>query len=584
MKSIAITKPHNDGSPRGLVVGSFFLLTIGILITAGVGTYYDAISLVQSQTWLRYHIALSLGADSMRLQVANARLEQANFVFTGDRLALKYADRFLADTRYMVERYRPMPGAVEPEIPAAFAKISAVAEKHIGDRQRAVHEALKAGVPAAQAQLRTALLADNDDEVHQQLALFRHDTGLQILKRAGEFEQQIQRTVSNLALIVVIIAGMVLLFVAQKYVAARKRAEEAVFYREQRIRAMVDNMLDGLVAVDSNGIVQAANAAATSLLAPQGEKLIGMQVDALLPDVKAKNSGLSEGTAFRASGTEFPVEMAVAAVPAGTKNISQMVTVRDITERMIAEKWRRDFVRTMSDHLSEPLSHIQKSLSAVSSADTEAALSKQLKQVFAIAERNSVRLMDLINDLSAMDKAESGTLQIVPAPCTMDGIIERSMESVRAFADQHGVSINVTIADDLPDVLAEPRRIVQVLVNLLSNAAKFSTKGSVIDLSACVENDNVQVSVRDHGRGIPADAIPSLFERYKQTETADAKKGTGLGLPICKSIVEQHGGAVKVDSVVGQGTTFSFTLPIARVSTQNLRSLLRPRSSTSRDL
>lgn len=164
----------------------------------------------------------------------------------------------------------------------------------------------------------------------------------------------------------------------------------------------------------------------------------------------------------------------------------------------------------------------------------------------------------------------------------MDDLIAESVNVVQVLADKAGVTLSVT---NLPNqIWADPDRIVQTLTNLLSNAIKFSESGSTVWLSAKVQSeptiDQSQLStlnsssdsphllftVKDHGRGIPTDKLDSIFERFQQVDSSDSRnhEGTGLGLAICRSIVQQHGGQIGVESVLGEGSTFYFSIPIEK--------------------
>lgn len=535
-------------------INALFLATAVMLIMATVGAYQDAKQLVESHVWIQDHVTMALAIDLVRSQLINARIEQAKYCLTGDRSFLESAGRFVDSAKHFAGMYKGAPSLSwsEPDVAKRVQVMRSKIEQQIAARHAAgVAAATTYGDEVARRKLRESLLANDDEQIHRLLVAFRHQQGQIIRAKGAEFETQIQRTLSNGAFVLVLLGAVILLAVSQKYIKARRRAEETVFLSEQRIRAVVDNMLDGLLAIDSNGQIRSVNSTARTLLAAQNADLAGTDISRFVNKLQAAASGeqsrLTECTASRLDGTSFEAEVAVS---------PNLITIRDITERKLAEKWRRDFVSTIGTDLFAPLSVVRTNL--YSMRMTEAAISPQLSHVLEIAERNADRLLDLITDLSDLDQLETGKLQVNPVPTPLQQICDRSIESVRALSEQKKIGINV----DVPDmqVLADPNRIVQVLVNLLSNAIKFSPADSEIKLSAETVGDVVTVTVSDNGRGISADAREIIFERYKQAESADAKKGTGLGLPICKMIVEQHGGAIGVDSVVGSGSKFWFTL------------------------
>jgi signal transduction histidine kinase len=171
------------------------------------------------------------------------------------------------------------------------------------------------------------------------------------------------------------------------------------------------------------------------------------------------------------------------------------------------------------------------------------------------------RLIGLVNDLLALQAHGKSRMDILPRVCPLAEVIKMSIGSLSAYAAEHDVRIESQ--DTQAVAYADRDRIVQVLVNLLSNAIKFSPRGSSVVVSAVPVDDQVEVRVKDQGRGIPGHQRDAVFERFEQVAATDAteKGGTGLGLPICKEIVERHGGRIGLESEEGKGSTFWFRLP-----------------------
>lgn len=179
------------------------------------------------------------------------------------------------------------------------------------------------------------------------------------------------------------------------------------------------------------------------------------------------------------------------------------------------------------------------------------------------AMRSGDRLLRLVNDLLSVEQIESGTMKLALAPRPAAELLRHSVEAVATTAAAAGVTI--AAAPTTARVNADADRVVQVLVNLLGNALKFSPRGSTVTVTAEAHGAMIRFAVQDHGRGVPADARERIFERFQQVEAADhhEKGGAGLGLAICRAIVRQHGGEIGVADTPGGGSTFWFTVPAA---------------------
>lgn len=231
-------------------------------------------------------------------------------------------------------------------------------------------------------------------------------------------------------------------------------------------------------------------------------------------------------------------------------------TLKDLEDR------KQQFVSMVSHDLRSPLTSLRMFLELVHDGvygELNASGQKRAK----IAERSIIRLIALINDLLDFDRLQSGQLEIVKRDEPVESVITRSLDAVSALAEQNKIKLQSEGAEF--NAIMDGDRIIQVLVNLISNAVKFSPEGSTVTVRALPKDGNVEFFVIDQGRGIPKEMLTAVFERFKQVTKTDAteKGGTGLGLAICKAIVECHGGQIGVDSEVGKGTTFWFTLPNA---------------------
>jgi signal transduction histidine kinase len=221
------------------------------------------------------------------------------------------------------------------------------------------------------------------------------------------------------------------------------------------------------------------------------------------------------------------------------------------------ERLKNGFLSTASHELRTPLTSIRGSLGLLASG-VVGALSDEAVELVAIAERNAVRLMALINDILDLERLETGTIELRFARVPVQSILRRAMESSPVSGQQHGITVEVPEVS--ATIWADADRIVQVVVNLLSNAVKFSPPDGVVTIGVGLRDSCVEFRITDRGRGVPVAYRRAIFERFRQVETSDAREkgGTGLGLAICKSIVEQHGGTIGVESEEGSGSTFWF--------------------------
>ena len=221
------------------------------------------------------------------------------------------------------------------------------------------------------------------------------------------------------------------------------------------------------------------------------------------------------------------------------------------------ERLKDGFLSTVSHELRTPLTSIRGSLGLLTSGAV-GTLSAEVVEVVAVAERNAIRLITLINDILDIERLETGTIELQFAQVPVESILRRAMESLTTFGHTHDITVEAPKVSSM--IWADADRIIQVLVNLLSNAVKFSPPGGVVTIGVGLRDSWVEFRVTDRGRGVPAAHRRMIFERFRQVETSDAREkgGTGLGLAICKSIIEQHGGTIGVESEEGSGSTFWF--------------------------
>ncbi len=241
---------------------------------------------------------------------------------------------------------------------------------------------------------------------------------------------------------------------------------------------------------------------------------------------------------------------------------SVVVTMQDMAEVEEAERLRAEFLAMVSHELRMPLTSIRGAATALieAAAELDPAETRQFHRI--IVDRAD-HMRELIGDLLDVARIETGALPVDPEPMEVAVLVDRARNAFASAGGKNDLAIDV--APGLPSVMADRRRIVQVIGNLLSNAARNSPEASMIEIRASLAGSHVEVSVADQGRGIPADALPRLFRKFSRRDDTDMPGDTGLGLAICKGIVEAHGGRIRAESKgEGLGAKFIFTLPVAR--------------------
>lgn len=227
-----------------------------------------------------------------------------------------------------------------------------------------------------------------------------------------------------------------------------------------------------------------------------------------------------------------------------------------------ANRYKQELLNIVSHDLRSPLTSVVVSLNLIK----EGALGEitpRVDQSLSQSERNLERLIGLINDLLDYEKMEAGKLELTLAPTVVAALFDHAIDSLDVLAREKHIEIECEPTASI--LTCDGARLTQVLVNLCSNAIKYSPKNSVITLSAIPAQNSLEFRVKDQGRGIPAEFLDKLFSKYAQTALSDSARGygTGLGLAICKAYVEAHGGTIGVESEEGKGSTFWFRIPTA---------------------
>jgi signal transduction histidine kinase len=224
---------------------------------------------------------------------------------------------------------------------------------------------------------------------------------------------------------------------------------------------------------------------------------------------------------------------------------------------------KEEFLALTTHDLRSPLTVISGVISFFTSGRL-GELSPEQKNMVSMMERNTQSLIELVNDLLDASKLESGTIRLEIASIDLRGVLDELRETMEPLAKEKEIELVETLPADLPPVQADRAKLRRIILNLLSNALKFTRKGGRVEVRVEREESQVRISVSDTGVGIAPEDVARLFDKYEQARSRATRgeKGTGLGLYITRQLLELHGSEIKVESEVGKGSTFSFTLPI----------------------
>ena len=233
-----------------------------------------------------------------------------------------------------------------------------------------------------------------------------------------------------------------------------------------------------------------------------------------------------------------------------------------ITQLKIANMKQADFCAMVAHDLRSPLTNVM-STSAMLEDGLLGPITEEQKKWLSKIETTCRHLVNLVNDFLDMSKIEAGRLDLIKERIDLYNLIRGSLENFLPLARGKNIVLASRVDPNLPSIVADPRRLEQMLSNFVSNAVKFTPSGGRIEVGAVQDYESVRMCVKDTGVGIPSHEIGQLFEKYRQSSSGKSSehKGTGLGLVIGKMIAEAHGGQISVESEAGIGSTFTVTLP-----------------------
>ncbi|MDX2254524.1 MAG: ATP-binding protein [Pseudanabaenaceae cyanobacterium bins.39] len=375
--------------------------------------------------------------------------------------------------------------------------------------------------------------------------------------------------------------------------------EQKVSQRTSEIKAIIDNMVDGLVVVDGDDRMTQFNPALAGMLGLSNKTIENAnsyqevfshgEITEIITSTR-ENPKQVFSTEFALPDRRTAKAVATSIFREGentTDNVQELdlpanylgtvILIRDITAEKEVDRMKTDFISTVSHELRTPLTSvlgfaklIQKKLEEsifplIQTEDKKVKRSvKQVAENIEIIVSEGTRLTKLINEVLDIAKIEAGKMNWNMDNLEIMEVVNRAFAATSALFEQKGLNLVREISPDLPMIIGDKDRLIQVVINLISNAVKFTDRGS-ITCRVRQHHDSIMVSVIDQGVGISESDQGKVFEKFKQVgdTLTDKPQGTGLGLPISREIVEYHGGRIWVESELGKGSTFSFTLPIA---------------------
>lgn len=359
----------------------------------------------------------------------------------------------------------------------------------------------------------------------------------------------------------------------------RKAAEAALQISEANYRSIFELASDAIMIRDIETYQTVdSNRAACEMFGYPKEEMANLYIKDFMTDeahyrwedakhfyekAAAGEPQLFEWLAVDKAGRTFWVEANVKRAVIG--NRYRLISIlRDITERKRLASMKDSFMNTVSHELRTPLTAIREGI-AIVFEEIRGKTGKRNRDILGIVKNNVDRLNRLITDVLDFQKIESGAMTFKPKMCNINDIIMECCRTMSALADEKKIELATDLAESIPKITFDKDRMLQVLMNLVNNAIKFTKKGS-ITISTKLEHNAVKVSVSDTGVGIKSEDIPKIFQKFWRGEDIPGIEtaGTGLGLAISKEIIEKHGGEIWVESLWGKGTTFRFVLPLKK--------------------
>lgn len=359
------------------------------------------------------------------------------------------------------------------------------------------------------------------------------------------------------------------------------RVKRSVESQQYITSAIVEHISEGLIVISFTDRQVMLNPTATIMLKlPVGEKptieklqsRLGIDLGRLWEELYSQGEDGARGrTIVRQVPIEDPdrttiLRMVVSFIPHTTNHGSMLISLHDITQEREVEEMKTRLVSNISHELRTPTAVVKEFLALLKDG-VAGPLTVEQQQLVDLIKVNVDRLGRLVENLLTLARADTGGFTVVLRPERLEPIIEQVVASLTPKLSQKNIQLSVRLPSEIPLVYADNDAVIQILTNLIENARKYSPENTTVTLSVNVKGDRVEVSVADQGYGIPPSQIENIFKRFHRlVDQNDPRfqEGVGLGLPVVRDLVTRHGGDIWVESEVGKGSTFFFTLQIAR--------------------
>lgn len=509
----------------------------------------------------------------------SAETSQRGYAISGDETLRA---RFVEAERQTRQLLRNLDAAVSDDatLRAGLLALGRTVDRKFTEMDEVIHLHDRQGPEAARRRI-------SDGEGQRLMARFERLAGEIIRREVATGEARVKAFTARTAAIqrmmwIILALGSlalaILLLLLWRQRSTQYEAALAGYEAAERNQAILNGTADPIMIINPSGTIETINAAVTRILGYQPADIVRRDVSVVVDIAPGTGTfhervGLIDGelrTSFRyeqpvrdgrGETVPFDIAMGSMALPDGDHIV---LSLRDTTERRRLDRLKDDLISTVSHELRTPLTSIVGALSLLH-AEAAGALPEDAKELVRIAANNGERLIRLINDMLDVDRIDAGKFRLAMAPMDLRGVVMRACADNAVLAHTHAATLDCDVPDDPLMIEGDDDRILQVMVNLISNALKFSPGGGRVRVAARRGPDGRRaiVEVDDEGPGVAAEFRPRIFGRFERAMENEGAAGTGLGLAIAREIVTRHGGEIWFEDRPAGGTRFAFSLPAA---------------------